>query len=187
MTKGRSQIENNSSKLYHVALARIQVRAPFIIVENDWYLVFESFEDAIQELVEISLKHPVNLEIGEWTPIQTPRKLYWVRKFIGKSKVGTTGLKIQGELIKWIGYQEIRQEVTSLVSELFGSEPQNPKVIRNAVIDVKTKYDVIKIIYKDKYEVFGEVWLLRRFRKETMERNHYPTIHMGRKGLQRVL
>jgi len=187
MAKGKSQIENNLSELYHIALARIQVRAPFIIVENDWYLVFESFEGAIRELVEISLKHPVNLEIGDRTPIKTPRKLYWVRKFTGEPKLGTTGLKIQGELIEWIGYQEIKWEVVSFVSELFGSEPQDPKVIRNAVIDVKTKYDVVKIIYRDKYEAFGEVWLLRRFRKETMEKNHYPTIHVGRKGLQRVL
>ena len=181
MSQNTPNREDGSTKFY-IALSRIYVRSPFVIVENDWYLSFSSHAEAIKGIIEISLKQPVDINSMERFIVRTPSRLYKAIKFSGIPQYNITDMKITGELVEWISYREILGEVYTLVSELFNTEPKNKGIIRSAVVSPITKYDVLRVVYRDKYEMYGEIWLIRRFKRETMERNLYLGFKVGRKS-----
>ncbi|MFA4647235.1 hypothetical protein P8X24_08310 [Pyrococcus kukulkanii] len=168
MDKGKVAKEERE-KVY-VALVKIIVRGPWLNVKRRWYLRFSSLEEAALVLCTLSLKQPVIIYRRRHKVITAPTRKYKVTYFYARPQLDPTHLKIKGEIVEWISYREVRAEVNNLVEELFNVEVKNPEVLDEAMPKKAVMYDIIKICCRDKYERFGEIWVLRRFYKETLEK-----------------
>lgn len=165
-----SKEKSKNRNMVYMTIARIIVRSPCIIPENDWHFPFTSFEEAVAGLSTLSLKQPVRIYRKKFDKIETIRRTYNVWYFYARPELDPTDLKIRAEVVEWIPYRELKAEVNNLTEEVFGIRTWNLNAVDYAISNKRKMYEVIKVRYKDKYEKWGEVWVLRRFKKETLQK-----------------